>query len=228
MKIAYHFTPNDRVYSGKAEVYLLTGYDDYILPQLATWQGLPNHDEQTEQCRFNEEGIWEVVKKFVVVTAYNKQTQQPKGFEDESLVDDEHTLLIPLPYSIWVTDKWVQQTELVYIAKREEINRWRDIEEQSELNDVIVDGIKWDADPAARSRVESTLASDFIPPFWTDAEDNDQPIDKNKLQAIHNAIVERGFDIHARMREMKQEITVLKDADDFAALEAYVPSWAIQ
>ena len=165
---------------------------------------------------------WQVKTRFEKVTAYHKQTQQPKQFDDKSLVDDEYTINKPLPHSIWQDNDWVQQIDLLQVAKRNEINQWRDAQEASPKEIVTVNGTEWDANPSARSRIESTLSGDYLPPFWTDANDVDQPITLDVLKAVHTAIVQRGFEIHARQREMKAEI---EQITDFETLEAYKVGW---
>lgn len=165
---------------------------------------------------------WQVKTRFEKVTAYNKQTQQPKEFDDKSLVDDEHTLNKPLPHSICQANDWVQQVDLLQVAKRNEINQWRHTQEANTDEIVTENGIEWDANPLARSRIESTLSSDYLPPFWTDANDVDQPITLDVLKAVHTAIVKRGFEIHARQREMKAEI---EQITDFATIEDYPIGW---
>ncbi|WP_417880310.1 hypothetical protein [Vibrio sp.] len=59
------------------------------------------------------DGTWQVKERFVKVTAYNKQTKQPKEFEDKTLVDDEYTLIEPKPLQKWEGEQWVQDDEAV-------------------------------------------------------------------------------------------------------------------
>lgn len=56
---------------------------------------------------------WVVKNKQIKVTAYNKQTKQPKEFDDESLLTDDYTLLKPEPLQKWDEDKWVQDDDAV-------------------------------------------------------------------------------------------------------------------
>jgi hypothetical protein len=73
-------------------------------------------------------------------------------------------------------------------------------------------------------RIISTLQSAFIPPFWTDANNIDQPIIREQLQAVHTAIVELGFIVHARQRVMKTEIAALTSC---AAVNDYMIGWPV-
>lgn len=105
-----------------------------------------------------------------------------------------------------------------------EVKAWRDSEETKPNQLVIVEGMEWDAGPDSRERIESTLQSSFLPPFWTDANDVDQPITSEQLQAVHTAIVQLGFAIHARQREMKAEI---KELTTITAVNNYLIGWPV-
>ncbi|MGD8172126.1 DUF4376 domain-containing protein [Vibrio sp. TRT 21S02] len=207
--------------------------DRFVIPPYQTPVELPEDslaeneywaflDQNDKPARDYTLGAWFKKKKYHEVTAYHKQTKHPKEFDDVSLVDNEHTINVPPPHSIWQSGNWVQQVDLLKEAKRKEINHWRDTQEANAEQKVVVSSIEWDAGPSDRIRIESTLAGDFIPPFWTDANDIDQPIGRDSLKAIHTAIVQRGFEIHARQREMKCEIETITD---FSTLEAYQVDW---
>ncbi|MEF1256013.1 DUF4376 domain-containing protein [Vibrio sp. M260112] len=157
--------------------------------------------------------------KTIYSTAKPSESKQVKKLGE---IEEGWTLKEYLPYSIWQNNDWIQQVELLQVAKRNEINQWRDTQEANPDEVVAVNGIEWDANPSARSRIESTLNSGYLPPFWTDANDVDQPISIDVLKAIHAAIVQRGFEIHTRQRQMKAEI---KQIINFETLEAYKVGW---
>ncbi|CAK2193335.1 Tail fiber assembly protein [Vibrio crassostreae] len=119
MKIAYHYTPENRVFSGESSVNKVAGYNDYIKPQCSTWVSPPNFDEETEQAKFDvEKQKWFVELKPVEVTAYNKQTHEAKVFEDASLITDEYTLKQPVTqWDEWNNDAWLTNQSNKYIAE---------------------------------------------------------------------------------------------------------------
>ena len=119
MKAAYHYDPKTLVYLGKSNVDSIAGYEDYILPQFATWVATPEFDEKAEQAKFDAQNQkWIVEPKPVAVTAYHKQTREPKLFDDASLVADEYTLKKPLTqWDEWLNDVWVTNESDKYIAE---------------------------------------------------------------------------------------------------------------
>lgn len=167
-------------------------------------------------------GAWVVKERFVKVTAYNKQTQAAKEFDDKSLVTDDYTIIEPLPNSTWQNNAWIVQLDLALQSKRAQINAWRSQQENDDTATVTAINTEWNADPTARGRIEQTLSSTFVPPFWTDAHDNDVEIVRDDLVTIHDKIVEKGFAIHARQREMKKDIETMTDALE---VQAYVVGW---
>ena len=206
--------------------------NEYMVPPYHT-PDLPSSALQENEChafldsngnvpRDYKGGSWVIKERFVKVTAYNKQDKSSKEFDDKTLVTDDYTLEKPLPDSIWQDDAWVVQLDLAQQSKRININRWRT--QQENLSSLVVDALntQWNADPAARGRIEQTLASTFVPPFWTDALDNDVDIVRDDLVTIYNKIVEQGFAIHERQREMKKDIDAMTDA---LAVQAYVVGW---
>ncbi|NRF60912.1 DUF4376 domain-containing protein [Vibrio coralliilyticus] len=166
---------------------------------------------------------WQVKTRFEKVTAYHKQTQQSKQFDDKSLVDDEYTLNKPLPHSTWQDSDWVQQIALLQEAKKGEANQWRYQQEADASTIVEANGHSWDAGPEARARIDSALLTQQMPPYWTDADNNDHVgMTLVELRAVKVAIGELGFQIHHRQRTMKKEIEAITD---FAKLEAYQVGW---
>lgn len=166
---------------------------------------------------------WIVKDKQIKVTAYSKENKQPKEFDDKSLVTEGYTTIEPLPDSTWQNNVWVVQLDLALQSKRDQISAWRSQQENDAAATVTAINTEWNADPTARGRIEQTLASTFVPPFWTDAHDNDVEIIRDDLVTIHDKIVEKGFAIHARQREMKKDIESMTDALE---VQAYVIGWS--
>jgi len=148
--------------------------------------------------------------------------EQKKTISELGEIEAGWTLEKPLPFSLWEDNHWVQQLDLLQDARHSDVNRWRDDQESNSDRLVVVDNINWNADPTSRDRITSTLQGDFIPPFWTDADNADQSITREKLLAVHTAIVQFGFSIHARQREMKTEIKALTTID---AVNNYLIGW---
>lgn len=116
-------------------------------------------------------------------------------------------------------------------AKHAEINTWRDNQERENLL-FDHDGQQWDGGVDSKNRMDETLAlanalgglpADF---FWTTADNQDIPMDLPTLQALAGALAAarglRGFDIHARQRQMKAEVAELTNID---AVTAYLVGW---
>lgn len=194
---------------------------NFTLPDGCTLQKPPVSVEGSVFRFINNE--WKQLKDHRGHLVYNKNNCTKSKFVMEiGEIENGWTLEKPLPYSAWVDDKWIVQLDLLKQAKREEINTWRDAEEARTDIVVNVDDIKWNADSAARKRIESTLASSFIPPYWTDANDVDQPITSEQLQRVYTEIVKQGFLIHARQRAMKSDIIALSTIE---AVNNYIVGW---
>lgn len=106
------------------------------------------------------------------------------------------------------------------------IERWRDDQERAATKFWHA-GRRWDGGLVVRQRLQPVLGLDALPDgfFWTDADNTDVPINMTALQSLsaahEQALVLRGFEIHARQRAMKAEI----EAMDRAALLAFAPGW---
>lgn len=224
MKLAFHYAPKTFLYIGSSQVHEVAGYKNCMLPELATWVEIPNFDERTQQLRFSADNQkWFIEPKPIKVIAYHKQTQVQKQFDDRSLVDDDHTTHKPLPYSMFVDDCWVQQIDLLRDAQNEKINQWRNQQEIDTSTIVKANGHRWDAGPESRARIDSTLLTEKMPPYWTDADNVDHiGMSLDELKQVKMAIGELGFLIHDRQRTMKKEIDLITD---FAELEAYPIGW---
>lgn len=106
--------------------------------------------------------------------------------------------------------------------KHDEINHWRDIQE----NGVITftwNNHSWDASKASQDRLAPVLVvakSGQLPEgfFWTDANNEDVPVTVDDLTAIDagmtQAMVAQGFKIHERQRQMKKDIDELTKVGD--------------
>lgn len=133
---------------------------------------------------------------------------------------------VPMPPTI--DHKW--RGEWVAIADPErairEIEAWRSSEESAEVTFEYA-GHTWDAGLKSQSRIEPLLKLEALPDglFWTDHDNNDVPVTMDELRAIavamNLAIVERGFAIHQRQREMKQKLESMT-AEELLAFE---PGW---
>lgn len=159
---------------------------------------------------------WQVKTRFEKVTAYHKQTQQTKQFDDKSLVPTDYTLLPPPTlYHDFVINEWVYNTNKAIEAKRKEINDWRNALEHDESQTVLAINHEWDAGPNARLRIDSTLLTEQMPPYWTDATNVDHKgMTLEELKQVKIAINEFGFAIHDRQRTMKKEVEALTDFDE--------------
>lgn len=116
-------------------------------------------------------------------------------------------------------------------AKRDEINRWRDNQEDGsavfEWN-----GRKWDASKASQERLASILVltrtADLPAGFyWTDADNNDVSVTPDDLVSISEnmtaTMVAQGWKIHERQRDMKKEVGALIKISDILN---YPVGWA--
>lgn len=110
--------------------------------------------------------------------------------------------------------------EALKAAKILAVSVWRDNEEKKTPNTIEVDGLHWDCDPSSHDRIQKTMTSTKTIPFWTDADNVDR--DVFDLQNIHDAIVELGFKIHSRQREMKSEIDLITEPE---SLRDYPIGW---
>lgn len=151
------------------------------------------------------------------VTAYLKaDCTQLKEFDDKTLVTDEFTLKEPpTPYHDFIDSDWVANKEKALDVKLAEINNWRTALEGEETQTVLAIDSDWDAGPSARLRIDSTLLTAHMPPYWTDANNVDhEGMTLEELKQVKIAISELGFAIHDRQRTMKKEVEALTDFDE--------------
>ncbi|EPE2651691.1 tail fiber assembly protein [Vibrio fluvialis] len=72
---------------------------------------------------------WQVKTRFETVTAYHKETRQPKAFEDQSLVTDDYTLKAPTTqFDSWdnVANDWQTDTQAKYEAEVQQVTNTRE------------------------------------------------------------------------------------------------------
>ncbi|WP_246120904.1 XkdW family protein [Chitinolyticbacter meiyuanensis] len=109
---------------------------------------------------------------------------------------------------------------------RARINAWRDEQEAAAITFEHA-GHTWDGGLRVRRRMQPVLTLTELPSgfFWTDANNEDVPMDLSGLAALHlaheQALVAQGWAIHTRQRAMKEEIETL----DEAALQDYEVGW---
>ncbi|EGQ8314587.1 phage tail protein [Vibrio cholerae] len=128
MKYAYHYDYKNLIYVGVSQVHKVDGYDDYILPQSATWVATPKFDEITHQARFDlNTGSWVVEPKLFKVTAYLKlDCTKQKEFDDVTLVTDDYTLKEPATrFDEWIDEEWVTDISAKYIAEFDQVDNLR-------------------------------------------------------------------------------------------------------
>ncbi|MFA0405191.1 hypothetical protein [Vibrio sp. 10N.222.52.C12] len=119
MKTAYFYDCDTFEYIGQRPVHKIDGYEDYLLPQLATFIEVPEFDSETEQAKFDEQSqTWAVEPKFIEVTAYHKQTHKTKDFDDASLITGDYTKDEPVTqWDEWINNAWVTNQSNKYVAE---------------------------------------------------------------------------------------------------------------
>ncbi|WP_281544656.1 DUF4376 domain-containing protein [Grimontia sp. SpTr1] len=125
----------------------------------------------------------------------------------------------PTPYHEYKNGTWQPSTDRAKKAKREEINAWRFATENDVRATVIANDTVWDAGPEARMRIDSTILAGVMPPYWTDANNQDHHgMTIEELKQVKAAINLQGFVIHDKQRKMKQEVDSL---ESFEAVLAF-------
>ncbi|HGV9304617.1 TPA: hypothetical protein ACNOH7_000481 [Vibrio fluvialis] len=72
---------------------------------------------------------WQVKTRFKKVTAYSKETKEPKQFDDKTLVTHEYTLIQPpQQYVTWIEElgDWEFDTQAKYEAEVQQVNHARE------------------------------------------------------------------------------------------------------
>ncbi|GEM_PF-4467005 len=75
------------------------------------------------------ECTWQVKTRFEKVTAYSKETKEPKQFDDKTLVTDDYTLTQPPhQYVTWITElgDWQTDTQAKYEAEVQQVTNVRE------------------------------------------------------------------------------------------------------
>lgn len=182
-------------------------------------------DDKVQYWPDDTDCTWQVKTRFEKVAVYSKENQTSKQFDDKTLVTDDYTLTKPPhQYVTWNEElaDWENDIEKRRTAKNAEIKAWRDNQENGTDLVVTVDSIDWDAGPAARDRIRNALASTFVAPFWTDANNVDQA--DYDLQKILDAIVQRGAEIHQRKREMNEALELFETYEEIDSFEVGWPT----
>ncbi|AIW21142.1 hypothetical protein F0267_13985 [Vibrio coralliilyticus] len=128
MKIAYHYAPQTFLFAGTSQVHKVTGYDDYVLPQLATWLDLPEFIGSKQQLRFSVENQqWYIEDKPIEVIAYLKtDSSKTRAFTDKSVVTDDYTLVEPTTlFDEWINNVWVTNLSNKYIHDYAQVDATR-------------------------------------------------------------------------------------------------------
>ncbi len=126
----------------------------------------------------------------------------------------------PPPNESWIAVQdgsysLVRDIDDLRILKIEQINKWRNTTEGNESQTVKAINSMWDAGPNARLRIDSTILTGRMPPYWTDANNVDhEGMTLEELKQVKIAISELGFAIHDRQRTMKKEVEALTDFDE--------------
>lgn len=130
----YHFETGeylrevDAVKNIKSKGYMIPPYHTPTAPKslLSKNQYHAFLDDNDNVPRDYNNGAWEVKDRFIKVTAYNKETKQPKEFDDKSLVTDDYTLLKPsTQFDEWINDAWVTNEQAQYEAQVQQVDATR-------------------------------------------------------------------------------------------------------
>lgn len=132
MKLAqYHFETGeylrdvDAVKNIKSNEYMIPPYHTPESPRAELKENEYHAflDSNDNAPRDYKNGAWVVKERFVKVTAYNKQTKQPKDFDDKTLVTDDYTLLKPSTrFDEWIDGVWVTNEKDQYEAKVKQVD----------------------------------------------------------------------------------------------------------
>lgn len=119
-----------------------------------------------------------------------------------------------------------EDIEALKLSTRVEIEQWRDRQEREGIV-FVFNGRAWDGGVKVRERLQPVLSLKELPEgfFWTDHENNDVPMSVEELKLLSSAhevaLVQKGFEIHARQRQMKAEISNMTVQE----LKVFSPSW---
>lgn len=182
------------------------------------------------------DGIWLLLEDHRDKTVYHKQTLVKRKITEFGPLPDIETELSPGPDDIWdeETARWQLDPAALNRHKSNRItaiNQWRNQQEAENLVFTHA-GRTWDGGIASKSRMDETLALTkvigVVPEgfFWTSADDVDIPITLLELESLAEALYAarglRGFEIHARQRQMKAEVSALTTIEE---VQAYPVGW---
>ncbi|WP_172378860.1 hypothetical protein [Vibrio sp. Vb339] len=103
--------------------YTPNAYPSDTLTSTEYWALLDSNDKPVRDYL---NGAWVKTERQQKVNAYNKQTMQPKKFDDTSLVTDEYTLEKPsTQWDEWINDAWVTNKSNQYIAEYNQVDNVR-------------------------------------------------------------------------------------------------------
>ncbi|CZF85485.1 DUF4376 domain-containing protein [Grimontia marina] len=194
--------------------------DDYFaLPNECTWERPPAARENYAVRLV--QGKWEEVEDHRGKEIFNKaECLQVELVEELGPIKDGWTLTAPpTPFHEYKNGTWQPSTDRAKKAKRKEINAWRVETENDVRATVVANDTVWDAGPEARMRIDSTILAGVMPPYWTDANNQDHHgMSIEELKQVKAAINLQGFTLHDKQRKMKQEVDKL---ESFEAVLAF-------
>ncbi|EPF6996159.1 DUF4376 domain-containing protein [Salmonella enterica subsp. enterica serovar Poona] len=180
-------------------------------------------DPETETWSLNEDHRGE--------TVYDTQTGNPVYISEPGPLPENTTTQAPTsPVDKFENGQWTPDRTTALNQKHDDINAWRNAQENA--NYVFTfNGRNWDYGKATQERLalsvqaakENRLPDGFI---WTDADNNDVPVNADELlklgDAISQAMFTKGLQIHMRQRTMKEAVDKLTDA---RAIMDYPVGW---
>lgn len=116
MKIAYLYSPITMEFLGTRNIELTNGYEDYRLPQCATWANPEDVGELAEfQCYVFSDLAWQIEADYRNQTIYSTENGEMSETVDYiGEIEDGYTLKKPqTTYDKWSTDQreWVTDVE---------------------------------------------------------------------------------------------------------------------
>ncbi|HFU0596141.1 TPA: DUF4376 domain-containing protein, partial [Escherichia coli] len=120
--------------------------------------------------------------------------------------------------------------EAAKAAKREEINIWRDVQENMEYV-MEFNGRNWDYGKKTLSRISTTrlmAENNRLPEgfAWTDGDNNVVPVTAAEIIALadatEQAMFAKGVEINTRQLQMKAEVEALTE---LKAIRSYIIGW---
>ncbi|ELF3127565.1 DUF4376 domain-containing protein [Salmonella enterica] len=206
-----HFTPYEPespVFPGAAYLKSGDGHDWYDCQKLFSLDTLKfsyDPDGVITCITRDVSGLWPVGLSVAEVpdTTENRRADISGrwGFDGEKIVD-------------------LMDAEKAREQKHAEINTWRNIQENA--NYVFAfNGRNWDYGKATQERLSMSVVmakQNKLPEvfFWTDADNNDVPMNAAELinlgEAVDSAMFQKGLEIHIRQRQMKEAVDKLTDA----------------